>query len=39
MDLLIGLVLVLLAAKLIIELGSMFIAYKGIKSIFKTKDD
>ena len=38
MDILIGIVLVLLAAKLIIELGSIFVAYKGIKSIFD-KDD
>jgi hypothetical protein len=39
MDILIGIVLVLLATKLIIELGSIFVAYKGIKSMFKTKDD
>jgi hypothetical protein len=35
MDILIGIVLVLLATKLIIELGSIFVAYKGIKSMFK----
>ena len=39
MDILIGIVLVLLATKLIIELCSIFVAYKGIKSMFKTKDD
>jgi hypothetical protein len=34
MDVLIGIVLVLLATKLIIELGSIFVTYRGLKSIF-----